>query len=155
MGGMGTDVAREASALMLLDDNFASVVAAIRAGRRIYDNLEKAMSFIIAVHIPIIGLTLIPAFFSSLPLLLFPLHIVFLELIIDSACSLAFEYEKEESGIMKRPPRRPDDQFLEVARFCLGPCKDYCSLVWFSVFICYLIMKAIRKLKCGPSLSRR
>ena len=120
MGGMGTDVAREASALVLLDDNFASVVAAIRAGRRIYDNLEKAMSYIIAVHIPIIGLTLIPAFFSSLPLLLFPLHIVFLELIIDPACSLAFEYEKEEAGIMKRAPRRPEDQFFGGRKIVFG-----------------------------------
>jgi Ca2+-transporting ATPase len=112
MGNKGTDVAREASSLVLLDDNFASIVSAIRSGRRIFDNLQKAMSYILAIHIPIIGLTLLPAFFTSLPLLLMPLHIVFMELIIDPVCSIAFESEQEEKGIMKRPPRNPDEQFF-------------------------------------------
>ncbi|MFN8153809.1 MAG: cation-translocating P-type ATPase [Bacteroidia bacterium] len=112
MGGKGTDVAREASSLVLLDDNFASIVSAIRSGRKIYDNLQKAMSYIIAIHIPIIGLTLLPAFFTSLPLLLLPLHIVLMELIIDPVCSVAFESEPEELGIMKRPPRDPDELFF-------------------------------------------
>ena len=101
MGMKGTDVAREASSLVLLDDNFASIVAAIRSGRRIFDNLQKAMSYILAIHIPIIGLTLLPAFMSTLPLLLMPLHIVFMELIIDPVCSVAFESEQEEKGIMQ------------------------------------------------------
>lgn len=112
MGGKGTDVAREASSLVLLDDNFASIVSAIRSGRKIYDNLQKAMSYIIAIHIPIIGLALLPAFFTSLPLLLMPLHIVFMELIIDPICSIAFESEQEEKGIMQRPPRKPDELFF-------------------------------------------
>jgi P-type Ca2+ transporter type 2C len=112
MGNKGTDVAREASSLVLLDDNFASIVSAIRSGRRIFDNLQKAMSYIIAIHIPIIGLTLLPAFITSLPLLLMPLHIVFMELIIDPVCSVAFESEQEERGIMKRLPRNPDEQFF-------------------------------------------
>ncbi|MBK7956723.1 MAG: cation-translocating P-type ATPase [Bacteroidetes bacterium] len=112
MGNKGTDVAREASSLVLLDDNFASIVAAVRSGRRIFDNLQKAMSYIIAIHIPIIGLTLLPAFFSGLPLLLMTLHIVFMELIIDPVCSIAFEYEQEEKGIMNRPPRNPADKFF-------------------------------------------
>ena len=112
MGNKGTDVAREASSLVLLDDNFASIVSAIRSGRRIFDNLQKAMSYIIAIHIPIIGLTLLPAFFTSLPLLLMPLHIVFMELIIDPVCSIAFEYEQEEKGIMNRQPRDPNEQFF-------------------------------------------
>lgn len=112
MGRKGTDVAREASALVLLDDNFASIVQAIRLGRRIFDNLQKAMSYIIAIHIPIIGLVFLPAFFSVLPLLLMPLHIVFLELIIDPVCSIAFESEKEEKGIMNRPPRKSDEIFF-------------------------------------------
>lgn len=112
MGNKGTDVAREASSLVLLDDNFASIVASIRSGRRIFDNLQKAMSYIMAIHIPIIGLTLIPAFFSSFPILLMPLHIVFMELIIDPSCSIAFEYEPEEKGIMNRTPRNPDKQFF-------------------------------------------
>ncbi|PJD99513.1 MAG: ATPase [Leptospira sp.] len=112
MGNKGTDVAREASSLVLLDDNFASIVAAIRQGRKIYDNLQKAMSYIIAIHIPIIGLTLLPAFFSFLPLLLLPLHIVFMELIIDPVCSIAFESEQEEKNIMNREPRNPHEKFF-------------------------------------------
>jgi P-type Ca2+ transporter type 2C len=112
MGNKGTDVAREASSLVLLDDNFASIVSAIRLGRRIFDNLEKAMSYILAIHIPIIGLALLPAFFSSLPLLLLPLHIVFMELIIDPVCSVAFELEQEEKGIMHRSPRDPGEKFF-------------------------------------------
>ncbi|MBC2838572.1 cation-translocating P-type ATPase [Robiginitalea sp. SC105] len=112
MGAKGTDVAREASALVLLDDNFSSIVSAIRSGRRIYDNLQKAMGYIIAIHIPIIGLTLLPAFFPALPILMMPLHIVFMELIIDPACSVAFESEKEEIGIMKRKPRDPKERFF-------------------------------------------
>ncbi|MCL9808380.1 cation-translocating P-type ATPase [Flavobacterium luminosum] len=116
MGIMGTDVAREASSLVLLDDNFASIVSAIRLGRKIFDNLQKAMAYIIAIHIPIIGLTLLPAFFPSLPLLLMPLHIVLLELIIDPVCSIAFEYEQEEKNIMNRAPRNPNEQFFGAKR---------------------------------------
>lgn len=104
MGGRGTDVAREAAAIVLLDDDFTSIVRTIRLGRRIYDNLRKAISFVIAVHILIAGLALIPLAFG-LPLLLFPVHIAFLEMIIDPVCSLAFEAEQEESDIMRRPPR--------------------------------------------------
>lgn len=112
MGAKGTDVAREAASLVLLDDNFASIVAAIRSGRRIFDNLQKAMSYILSIHIPIIALTLIPAFMGELPILLFPIHIVFMELIIDPVCSIAFESEQEESGIMQRPPRPANEQFF-------------------------------------------
>lgn len=112
MGNKGTDVAREASSLVLLDDNFASIVSAIRLGRKIFDNLQKAMSYIIAIHIPIIGLALLPAFFYSLPILLMPLHIVLLELIIDPICSVAFEHEQEEENIMSRKPRHPLEQFF-------------------------------------------
>jgi len=116
MGGKGTDVAREASSLVLLNDDFGSIVSAIRLGRKIFDNLQKAMSYIIAIHIPIIGLTLLPAFFPQLPILLMPLHIVFLELIIDPVCSIAFESEQEELGIMKRPPRKPNERFFGFKR---------------------------------------
>lgn len=112
MGKKGTDVAREASSLVLLDDNFASIVSAIRSGRRIFDNLQKAMSYILAIHVPIVGLTLLPAFFSAIPLLLMALHIVFMELLIDPACSIAFEYEQEEKNIMKRKPRDPEEKFF-------------------------------------------
>ncbi|MCX8486385.1 MAG: HAD-IC family P-type ATPase, partial [Crocinitomicaceae bacterium] len=112
MGMKGTDVARESSALILLDDQFASIVSAIRLGRRIIDNLQKAMIYIIAIHIPIIGLTLLPAFFSKLPIILMPMHIVFLELIIAPICSIAFESQKEERNIMKRLPRNSSEPFF-------------------------------------------
>jgi len=107
MGGRGTDVAREASAIVLLDDDFGSIVTAIRLGRRIYDNLRKAMSFIFAVHVPIAGLALLPLLFG-LPILFGPIHIAFLELVIDPVCSLVFEAETEEDDVMRRPPRAPD-----------------------------------------------
>ena len=92
MGGRGTDVAREASSLVLLDDDFASIVAAVRLGRRIYDNLRKAMAYILAIHVPIAGLALIPLLFG-LPLVFWPLHIAFLEMVIDPMCSIVFEAE--------------------------------------------------------------
>jgi Ca2+-transporting ATPase len=107
MGDKGTDVARESAALILLDDRFSTIVAAIRSGRKIMDNLEKAMTYILAVHVPIVGLTLLPAFFLELPIILLPMHIVVLELMIDPICSLAFESEKEEKNLMKRPPKNP------------------------------------------------
>ena len=107
MGGRGTDVAREASALVLLDDDFSSIVQAVRMGRRIFDNLRKAIAYIFAVHVPIAGMSLIPVLFKW-PLVLLPVHIVFLELIIDPACSVVFEAEPEEADVMTRPPRRPD-----------------------------------------------
>ena len=105
MGGRGTDVARESAALVLLDDNFASIVAAVRMGRRIFDNLKKAMTYIFSVHIPIAGMSLIPVLFK-MPLALLPVHIVFLELIIDPSCTMVFEMEEDEKGIMQRPPRK-------------------------------------------------
>ncbi|HMM56337.1 MAG TPA: cation-translocating P-type ATPase [Rudaea sp.] len=104
MGERGTDVAREAAALVLLDDSFASIVAAIRQGRRIYDNIGSATRFVFAVHMPIIALTLVPALLHW-PTLLMPVHIVLLELLIDPACSIVFEAEPESADIMKRPPR--------------------------------------------------
>ena len=107
MGGRGTDVAREASSIVLLDDDFGSIVTAIRLGRRIYDNLRKAMGFIFAVHVPIAGLALLPLLFG-LPILFGPIHIAFLEMVIDPVCSLVFEAETEEDDVMHRPPRRPD-----------------------------------------------
>ncbi|MDD5673710.1 MAG: cation-translocating P-type ATPase [Chitinivibrionales bacterium] len=114
MGGRGTDVAREASSLVLLDDDFNSIVTAVRIGRRIYDNLKKAMMFILSVHIPIAGLSLIPVLFKW-PLILFPVHIVFLELIIDPACTLIFEADHEDRDVMKRKPRAIDAQLFDLA----------------------------------------
>jgi P-type Ca2+ transporter type 2C len=104
MGGRGTDVARESASLVLLDDNFASIVRAIAVGRRIFDNLRKAMSYVLAVHVPIAGMAMLPVLFGW-PALLYPMHIALLELIIDPACSIAFENEPAEKDVMQRPPR--------------------------------------------------
>ncbi|HYL97892.1 MAG TPA: cation-translocating P-type ATPase [Blastocatellia bacterium] len=108
MGKRGTDVAREAASLVLLDDDFASIVRAVRLGRRIFDNLKKAVAYIFAIHVPIIGASLIPVILKW-PLVLLPVHIVFLELIIDPACSIVFEAELEEPNVMRRPPRRSSE----------------------------------------------
>jgi Ca2+-transporting ATPase len=104
MGQRGTDVAREASALVLTDDDFGSIVQGVRMGRRISDNLKKAMAYILAVHVPIAGMSLIPVL-AKMPIVLLPVHIAFLELIIDPACSIVFEAEPEGDTIMERPPR--------------------------------------------------
>lgn len=104
MGERGTDVAREAAALVLLDDSFASIVAAIAQGRRIYDNVVKAARFVFAVHLPVIALALLPALLNW-PILLLPVHIAVLELLIDPACSTVFEAEPAAADIMCRPPR--------------------------------------------------
>jgi Ca2+-transporting ATPase len=108
MGGRGTDVAREAADLVLLDDDFSSIVQTVKLGRRIFDNIKKAMAYTIAVHVPIAGLSLLPVIFQW-PLVLLPVHIVFMELIIDPACSIVFEAEKEEDDVMRRPPRDPGE----------------------------------------------
>ncbi len=111
MGGRGTDVAREAADLVVLDDDFVSIVGAVRSGRRIYANVQKSLEYVLAVHVPIAGMGLIPLVFGW-PLLFTPVHIVFLELIIDPACSIAFEMEPEEANVMRRPPRKSDARLL-------------------------------------------
>lgn len=105
MGAHGTDVARESAALVITDDDFASIVGGVRQGRGIFDNLRKAMSYVIAVHLPIVGMSLIPVFVSGWPLVLLPVQIAFLELIIDPACSVVFEAEEIDPKIMDAPPR--------------------------------------------------
>jgi P-type Ca2+ transporter type 2C len=114
MGGRGTDVAREASSMVLLDEDFGSIVKAIRLGRRIYDNVRKAMEFIFAVHVPIAGLAILPLI-SGLPVIFWPIHIAFLEMVIDPVCSLVFEAEVEEDNVMKRPPRRREEPLFSKA----------------------------------------
>lgn len=120
MGEKGTDVAREASSLVLMDDNFASIVGAVKMGRRIFDNLQKALGYIFAIHVPIAGLSLIPVFVADWPLLLWPVHIVFLELIIDPACSIIFEAEEEEKNVMSRPPKAIDEPFFGAGKIWLS-----------------------------------
>ena len=119
MGQRGTDVAREAAALVLLDDSFASIVAAIRQGRRIYDNITHATRFVFAVHMPVILLTLIPALLHW-PALLLPVHIVLLELLIDPACSIVFEAEREAADLMTRAPRARDASPFAMASLGAG-----------------------------------
>ncbi|MBB1602477.1 cation-translocating P-type ATPase [Variovorax sp. UMC13] len=114
MGRRGTDVAREAASLVLLDDNFASLVEAVRAGRRIFTNLRKALGYLFAVHVPIVGVALIPVVMGG-PVLLLPLHVVLLELLIDPACSLVFEAEPAPDDSMTVPPRRRDDALFSLA----------------------------------------
>ncbi len=105
MGARGTDVARESAALVITDDNFTSIAGGVRRGRGIFDNLRKAMAYIIAVHVPIVGMSLIPVFVADWPLVLLPVQIAFLELIIDPACSVVFEAEEIDPRIMEQPPR--------------------------------------------------
>jgi Ca2+-transporting ATPase len=114
MGKRGTDVAREASAMVLLEDDFGSIVQSVRLGRRIYDNIRKAMAFIFAVHVPIAGLALLPLFLG-LPLLLGPIHIALLEMVIDPVCALVFEAERDEDDIMARPPRDPVEPLFSLS----------------------------------------
>ena len=106
MGGRGTDVAREAAAIVLVDDNFASIVRAVRQGRRIFGNLRKSMSYILAVHVPIAGMALLPLLLGW-PIVLFPMHIALLELAIDPACAMVFESEPADEDVMRQPPRDP------------------------------------------------
>ncbi len=112
MGRRGTDVAREAADVVLLEDSFPTMVVAIRAGRKIVDNLRKAVSFLLSVHIPIIGLVLLPVLIG-LPLLLFPIHIVMLEFLIDPAVSVGFESEPADPDVMERPPRDPNQPIFD------------------------------------------
>lgn len=113
MGKRGTDVAREASAMVLLDDDFGSIVQSVRLGRRIYDNIRKAMAFIFAVHVPIAGLALLPLFFG-LPILFGPIHIALLEMVVDPVCALVFEAEREEADIMRHRPRDPAEALFSM-----------------------------------------
>jgi len=137
MGAKGTDVAREASSLVLMDDNFSSIVGAIKMGRRIFDNLQKAFGYTFAIHVPIAGLSLIPIIVGNLPLILWPVHIVFLELIIDPACSIIFEAEKEEITIMNRPPKKIDEPFFG-SRKILFSCMQGISILIITLAVYFV-----------------
>jgi P-type Ca2+ transporter type 2C len=107
MGQRGTDVAREAASMVLLEDDFGAIVKTIAQGRQIYDNIRKALAFVVSVHVPIAGLVFLPMLFGW-PILLFPAHVAFFELVIDPSCSFVFEAEEAESDLMQRPPRPTD-----------------------------------------------
>ena len=119
MGARGTEVAREAAALVLLNDDFSSLVIAVRYGRRVFANLRNAIVFVVAAHVPIVGLSIVPVLFGW-PMLLMPVHILFLQLIIDPACSVVFEAERLEPGAMNVPPRRPDQKLFDRAVMLRG-----------------------------------
>jgi len=140
MGEKGTDVAREASSLVLMDDNFASIVGAVKMGRKIFDNLQKALGYIFAIHVPIAGLSLIPVLFADLPLILWPVHIVFLELIIDPACSMIFEAEREEKNVMSRPPKDINEPFFG-ARKIFFSCMQGVGILIITLLIYFLGLK--------------
>lgn len=148
MGERGTDVAREAAALVLLDDDFSSIVHAVRLGRRIYDNIRKATSYVLAIHLPIAGMSLIPLVLGR-ALILLPVHVIFMELIVDPACSVAFEMEPEEDDVMRRPPRAPAERLFSagtVLRSVLqgGGALLASGLVWWAAETLHLAEDRVR-----------
>jgi Ca2+-transporting ATPase len=134
MGRRGTDVAREASALVLLEDDFNSIVLAVRLGRRIYENIRNAMRYLLAVHVPIAGMSFLPLAFGW-PVFLYPVHIVFLEFVIDPACSIVFEAEASDEGLMQRPPRDPGEPLFSPQM--LGVSLVLGASVLAAVFLAY------------------
>lgn len=136
MGKRGTDVAREAASLVLLDDDFSSIVHAVKLGRRIYANLTRAFSFSLAVHVPIAGMSLIPVFMNW-PLLFYPVHIAFLQLIIDPVCSLVFEAEPADAHLMKMPPRKGEASILQWKTVVLSLLQG--SVVLAAMLVVYAV----------------
>jgi Ca2+-transporting ATPase len=119
MGQRGTDVAREAASLVLLNDDFSSIVHTIQQGRQIYDNLHKAIIYVVAIHIPMAGAVFIPTIFG-IPPILDPIHIVFLQMIIDPACAIIFEMESPESDVMLKPPRSINQKFFNLKNISMA-----------------------------------
>lgn len=177
MGERGTDVAREAAALVLLQDSFAHIVAAIRQGRRIDDNVRKATRFVFAVHVPIVALALVPTLLHW-PVLLLPVHIVLLELLIDPACSLVFEAEPAQSDTMRRPARPVQDspfalgallmpvaQGLGLATLLLGAqawlhaqgwdAAQGRAVVLGTLLVCVLLLIQAQRAPARPLLARQ
>ena len=142
MGGRGTDVAREASSLVLLDDDFISIVSVVKLGRRIFDNLKKAIAFIFSVHVPIAGMSLIPVLFG-MPLILLPVHIAFLQLIIDPACSTVFEAEREEKNVMNRPPRGKEEGLFTRRTLALSLLQGFVVLAIVLVIYANAVSRGI------------
>lgn len=134
MGKRGTDVAREASAMVLIDDDFGSIVQSVRLGRRIYDNIRKAMAFIFAVHVPIAGLSLVPLLFG-LPILFGPIHIALLEMVIDPVCALVFEAERDERDIMQRHPRNPSEALFSLPMIAWSVFQGLFAFVLLAVLL--------------------
>lgn len=175
MGARGTDVAREAAALVLVDDSFTSIVEAIAQGRSIYDNISRAIRFACAVHVPIVGLAL-GATLMQWPQLLTPAQIVLLELLIDPACAIVFEAEPHDERLMRRPPRRAADSPFNAAMWrtaltqgiglaailliVIGwlfklawPHDDVRSVAFGSLALCVLLLIAANRSKPASKIS--
>lgn len=120
MGGRGTDVAREAAALVITDDDYVSIVEGVRLGRGIYDNLRKALSYVVAVHVAIFGMALLPLFNTGWPLVLLPIQLALLELVIDPACSVVFEAESHDPDLMNQPPRQRNEHLFAGGRLIIA-----------------------------------
>jgi len=140
MGGRGTDVAREAAALVLLDDDFSSIVHAVSLGRRIYDNIRNAMCYLLAVHVPTAGMAFVPLVFGW-PMVFFPVHIVFLEFVIDPACSIAFEAEPSEADAMRRRPRAPGEPLFGFGMVLLSVLQGLSVLLMVALMYGYVLLQ--------------
>ncbi|MDE2605146.1 MAG: cation-translocating P-type ATPase [Burkholderiales bacterium] len=119
MGVRGTDVAREAAGLVLLDEDFSRIVAGIRAGRRTFDNLRRALTYILAIHVPIAGLALLPVVLGWPPVLL-PPHVALIQMVVDPMCSFAFEGVPQSPELMRRPPRPARQALLGTGTLRFG-----------------------------------
>lgn len=137
MGLKGTSVAKEASSIILLDDNFNSIVNGIKTGRKIYVNIKHAFSYIISIHVPIVGLAILPAFVTDFPILLMPVHIVLLELMIDPISSITFEKFDEDLNIMQKPPRTLNENFFNKTQWLKSGTE---GLIFFTILIFVLLI---------------
>nr|WP_301335614.1 cation-translocating P-type ATPase [Bdellovibrio bacteriovorus] len=135
MGQKGTDVAREAASIVLLDDDFTTIVKGIRIGRRIYDNLQAAIGYLTAVHIPIAGISVLPVLLN-LPIILMPVHVAFLHLLIEPTCSLVFEAEPGSTNIMRRNPRREDQPIFSGK--AMAPAVVQGLIIFSIIFFVFL-----------------
>lgn len=139
MGKRGTDVAREAASLVLLEDDFSSIVSAIRLGRRIFANLRQALIYTLGVHVPIIGLSILPLLFG-MPLILVPIHIAFLELVIDPACSIVFEAENGSASLMKQPPRSKNESLISRRHISMSMVQGLLITAVTAAFYWWLLL---------------
>jgi Ca2+-transporting ATPase len=149
MGLRGSDVARESAALVLLDDDFASIVEALRMGRRIYFNLKNAFLYLLAIHIPIAGISILPVI-MGMPIILLPIHIAFLHLVIEPACSMVFESEAPHPELMKRPPRSSSDLFLGGSGDLIS-----CIVSGFLILIALIVIDLVVMGRGGGDLEAR
>ena len=141
MGERGTNVAKESADLILLDDNFNTIVKTIENGRNIYKNIKKAISYIIAIHIPIALLSLFVPMFK-LPTLLLPIHVMLLELLIDPTSSIIFQRIKPSKDIMKEQPRNIKESIINLKLVLSSISKGF--LIFIVVFITYFLVSKMK-----------